>query len=873
MAVLNMKTEKVPSYNDLKKAYHDLLHLHPDKTGPGEENTKRFQEITEAVRIVFLFLTNNPDLQPKRGSAECKRLLKCFEQSNKVEYKDGSIIFLFDDDQYDDWMKALEMKIGPASKLPSNNSFMFNTKKLEIPDHPNLGSVTASLYYKPKKDGKSKIMLQGTAYIAFLSFVIPDILKEYIKTKPLELKEVDIVSANNDGMKDDTNEAEMTNKKSVKIQEVDIKALVSGFDKLQTEMVSLRKELVRAVDDSQAELKDRLQLVPSKKDIENLEKVVNSNSDELSSLQDKLDRVIATQEKLGPVNSASLEQFISDGRTIFSKLRDISSIQMAANTDNGGGETLKMDNKTIEGLVKDNKSLIDKLEEVRETTNSLKEDIKSRDKAVESAVDNTAKIIPVITALEKQVTTLVNSLNPSPTFQPSVRPKEVDKKDPPTDGSKMKSNESESEEKSEPKIVEITFRKGVFMSSSIGLKLDMYDLQEKLESDVTSVNTYHIEKHDQAKNPEMYLKKNLKQLEGEKDLDFVIIATGTNDITALDVENEEMSELIHKACNQSRNLVQLADEAAQKHNVDVFVVERPPRGDTDKNYSVINDAANGLFPSLIAPLKKVHYIPLPSLQNMQEKSKKNLFTNIGVPVHLKPWGLKHLRNDIVAGVKSVYQDLQTAGEGDEKESVSKDGKRKYQPEERSKMFQQDGPKSFHDINTSKPQDAGVFQPPGRKNYNDAVKSGDRHQREENRHEYGQGNQPNGRFGNNEPFNREYPKRNSHPIEETLRPDSPPFPKDGGKFKNQGRFERELPYNRGGGDNRHGNRGNSRDYSGRGQQQSNNHRGQSNSNHSQPQHRGYPDRQSRGGGQQEGQMPEMVKQYLLNTLMNNENQRY
>ena len=76
----------------------------------------------------------------------------------------------------------------------------------------------------------------------------------------------------------------------------------------------------------------------------------------------------------------------------------------------------------------------------------------------------------------------------------------------------------------------------------------------------------------------------MKQLDGQKDLEFIIIATGTNDISNLDVENESMDELITRACNQSRRLVELASEVAQKQTLDVFVVERPPRGDEDKTY-------------------------------------------------------------------------------------------------------------------------------------------------------------------------------------------------------------------------------------------------------------------------------------------------
>ena len=190
LAVLKMKTDKAPSFEDLKKAYHDLLHLHPDKAGSSEENTRIFQEITEAARKVFSFITNNPDLQSKRGSADFKRMLKCFEESSNLKFHDGGVVFFFDDEQYDDWVKALGKYIAPPTNLnKSEVNFLFSTDRLEIPEHPNHGNVTASLYYKPKSDGKSKIMLQGAAHLAFLSFVIPAILKEFIYKKAPELKE------------------------------------------------------------------------------------------------------------------------------------------------------------------------------------------------------------------------------------------------------------------------------------------------------------------------------------------------------------------------------------------------------------------------------------------------------------------------------------------------------------------------------------------------------------------------------------------------------------------------------------------------------------------------------------------------------------
>ena len=117
-------------------------------------------------------------------------MLKCFEESSRLKFNDGSVVFFFDDDQYDDWMKALAKHIAPPTNInKSEVNLLFSTDGLEIPEHPDHGKLTASLYYKPKKDGKSKIMLQGAAHLAFLSFVIPTILKESIYKKAPEPKD------------------------------------------------------------------------------------------------------------------------------------------------------------------------------------------------------------------------------------------------------------------------------------------------------------------------------------------------------------------------------------------------------------------------------------------------------------------------------------------------------------------------------------------------------------------------------------------------------------------------------------------------------------------------------------------------------------
>ena len=114
------------------------------------------------------------------------------------------------------------------------------------------------------------------------------------------------------------------------------------------------------------------------------------------------------------------------------------------------------------------------------------------------------------------------------------------------------------------------------------------------------------------------------------------------------------------ACGHSKNLAHIADEISQKYNIDVFIVERPARFDKrDKDpegiRSVLTVSANGMFPSLITPLKKVHFVPLPSLTFAHVQIDS--FSKDGV--HLSQKGHKLFLQDIEDGIKAVFHDLIT----------------------------------------------------------------------------------------------------------------------------------------------------------------------------------------------------------------------
>ena len=61
---LDMNVEKIPTLAEYKKKYREKMHLHPDKAG--KESEEVFKEITEAASKVHAWITDNPELQPKK---------------------------------------------------------------------------------------------------------------------------------------------------------------------------------------------------------------------------------------------------------------------------------------------------------------------------------------------------------------------------------------------------------------------------------------------------------------------------------------------------------------------------------------------------------------------------------------------------------------------------------------------------------------------------------------------------------------------------------------------------------------------------------------------------------------------------------------
>ena len=89
---LNLNPGRMPTLKEYKKAFREKLNLHPDLGG----ETAVFQEITEAARTIFEFISKHQDKQTRPDSDKDRNLLRIFESSNNVNYNKGNVVFDID---------------------------------------------------------------------------------------------------------------------------------------------------------------------------------------------------------------------------------------------------------------------------------------------------------------------------------------------------------------------------------------------------------------------------------------------------------------------------------------------------------------------------------------------------------------------------------------------------------------------------------------------------------------------------------------------------------------------------------------------------------------------------------------------------------
>ena len=178
LARLDLNPTRIPTMGEYKKAYREKLKNHPDKGG----DTAIFQGITEAALAVWQFITEHQDKQTRPESEKDSALLRNFEVSNNVSYNKGNVVFDIDGSKSQIWIDCLKKRVSPPVELPDKSGFKMKMEHFKIPlvsckTKHEYGSLSVTVYPNPKSS-HPKIMVQGQAYLAFVTLVLPEVIKD-----------------------------------------------------------------------------------------------------------------------------------------------------------------------------------------------------------------------------------------------------------------------------------------------------------------------------------------------------------------------------------------------------------------------------------------------------------------------------------------------------------------------------------------------------------------------------------------------------------------------------------------------------------------------------------------------------------------------
>ena len=637
LSVLRLETDRVPTLSEYRTAFKNLLTLHPDKAG--NDTTGEFQAITEAARHVFEFLTQNTDLQPEEIDEE--DILGWFVKTYGVVYNSNCVCFDLTADTVDDWKVELEGMLGSSKPLPKKNNkepgIQYKKDSWSLGES-TFGTISVNFYHNTLK-----VMVQGNSYLDFTTFAIPGMV-ERMKKKTITAAVVDETENYFDTEESVTDKIENGSK-----------FIIEGFKRMQAEVVTLRRELVKTVDESykRADDKEHTTLEAIGLKLDKLDTLLNENKAEIAAMNGKIAE-IANQNstvKLDQVTIGELATAVSDTKN--TELDEIASTLKEVRD--------KIDEKKLDDVVESNKAVVAKLESVKNLSDVFTEGMNKLEQISVRDAKNSALSVAALNSMNDHMVSLLAKFDAVPHTGPATATPVAPISSPPsTEPAKQASpppvTTDVTTKKNERKV-----RRGKLFSSSVALGCDVSKLEYELNCCLEIFETYHIIENPSAQDPEKYLSNMLKThlSKDEDEIDFIIVCVGSNDITRLNTDDDIVT-LNDKAVEHSKVLSNLAQEVVDTYGIDVFVMERPARYDKKERdpkalKTNLNQAANGMLIPLTNVLEKVHLIKLPSLENLSGKVKKDTFKDDGI--HLTNVGLTALEDDLIAGMKTVYRDI------------------------------------------------------------------------------------------------------------------------------------------------------------------------------------------------------------------------
>ena len=634
LKVLNLNVSRVPSLKEYKAAYRELMRLHPDLGG----DTARFQEITLAAREVFEYirLHQSDPQRPDKGSDQ--DFLKAFESSTTVNYNTGNIVFEIKAAEAATWVDCLTNRLGKPLPLETGGSLQFKMEDFKIPrmsttTRTNYGSVTITIWPHPKTTSP-KIMVQGKCHLAFFTFIVPSILKEIKAAKKLTItgkaKPPEIL---------DSSDEESENKDSQSVS----MALV----RLEKEVLNLRNDMAERIEVALGQrqggsVSDSTTLDQKFESLENLLRVNNEQHVKLVSSIDQLKITIENSSNTGMVHldSKQLDRLVTDvTNSQVSQATNLNNSVTAIMSEMAQAATLT----TVQGKVESLTTVLDQVQttvlKIDKNVNEVKRDVT---KASEIKDQEMVQLRKNSDDSLKMFGTMIETLK-------NIEAKASSKTFPttPTDPTTNL-----------PKPADVLTRRGIMFTSSVAIDTDIKRYKEELNCELKIIPTENVEEDTSATDPDSYLGSMVnKHLRHSSGYNFAIFATGTSDITNLDIENSPATTLFSRVSSQSKTVFDIAESITKEVDIDVFIVDKPPRYDSEDDAGMkqkLTKYSNGVIASSTGATPRIFLVEQTSLGRTAAKARADIFQKDGV--NLTPKGLSFYNTNIINVMKECYPD-------------------------------------------------------------------------------------------------------------------------------------------------------------------------------------------------------------------------
>ena len=627
LAVLDLTTEKVPTLEGARKAYRAKLHLHPDKQ-KGDEFEDHFKCITQAFRLISLFLADygvhNAASEDSTNKEEDKILLSMLQKENRLSLNKLSVTLSIEKGDGEIWLSMLEKKLETKRQSLSDKvGFMVKSDSVNL---PYTGGVEVKVCVRvwPNPSGSPKMVIEGKGYWPFVMCVVPSLIK-----KVKEIKNNHLTCPN--GSPSPTSQLPPSATPSLAAP-AGAAAEAQSADKLpppippglntEPKMSEIIAKLEASIVDIASSLNQRQEAL--EKNVVNLAEAVkaNPNRKQLLDLGESINNLSNT------VTGAVTK--INDS------CKAVSEVTVKLN-DN---ELQELSTKIVEKTVP---AISDGIVQLGEKVDHLVLESKKVEQCVSKCVLEQEELKSNLAGLPKLVKTLQGILD-DPSVKITV---------------KNKTSPTHSENSQEQLTDNPRRRIGCVFTSSIGKNTPVEKLQSDLNSDIRIHATYFIENNKDLTEPGAYLALKVNEVMN-KEVDFVIIQVGSNEMSALDLK-ENKNTIFEKIQQDCDKIINLAQHMVREYEVDVFISEKPPRYD---NKSLeqggilegLNNTSNSILHMRSHLLERVWIIKQSMLESKSDRVRGERFMPDGL--HLTEKGLSLLNTNWVDSIKRVYTDLQ-----------------------------------------------------------------------------------------------------------------------------------------------------------------------------------------------------------------------